>query len=217
MAELSSGAENVLAVSFAEESNAYAALTILKELDSQKQVDLYGAAVVARNADGHLSVKDQIGDVGVTDMAGGGLIGLLIGIIGGPLGILIGGTTGLLVGSLFDLQDADDTQSVLADISQSVRPGRTALLVDVSEPSPEVIDSAMARLTGSVLRRPVDEVEAEIAAAEKAQHEAKKKARKELREARHEKHKKKVHAKVEEMKEKLHPDKQDEKVAAPAA
>ena len=43
----------------------------------------------------------------------------------------------------------------------------------------------------------------EIAAAEHAQREAKKKARKELREARHKQHKDKVDAKVAELKAKL--------------
>jgi hypothetical protein len=49
-------------------------------------------------------------------MATGRLIGLMIGILGGPFGILIAGTIGLLIGSLFDQQDADDTESVLSDL-----------------------------------------------------------------------------------------------------
>ena len=59
-------------------------------------------------------------------------------------------------------------------------------------------------LTARCLRRSVDEVEAEIAAAEKAQREAKKQACKELHKARHKKHKDEIHAKVEELKAKLH-------------
>ena len=39
--------------------------------------------------------------------ASGGLIGLLVGIIGGPLGMLIGGAYGMLVGSLFDIDEVD--------------------------------------------------------------------------------------------------------------
>ena len=138
-------------------------------------------------------------------MASGGLVGLVIGVLGGPLGILIGGATGLLIRSLVDIDDADDTESVLSDISKSVRGGLTALLAELTEPSSEVIDTAMARLGGTVLRRSVDEVEAEIAAAEKTQREAKKQAFKELHEARHKKDKGEIHAKVEELKAKLHP------------
>jgi uncharacterized membrane protein len=196
--------ENVISVSFEEDSNSYQALTLLKQLDSQGQVELEGAAVVSRAEDGHVELKDEIADEHYVGTASGGLIGLLIGIIGGPLGILIGGATGLLVGSLFDDNDTDDTESVLSDISKTVRNDHTALLAQVTEPSPDVVDNAMAELGGSVLRRSVDSVEAEIAAAEKAQRAAKREARKELLKAKHEKHKEEIHAKIEELKAKLH-------------
>ena len=54
-----------------------------------------------------------------------------------------------------------------------------------------------------MLRRPVDDVEAEIAAAEKAQREAKREAAKELRRGRRERGQQQVHAKVEQLKAKL--------------
>ncbi len=195
--------DNVIAVSFPQEANAYEALARLKELDSQGTVDVTGAAVVAREADGRITIKDQYGEQGFENTAGGGLLGLLIGILGGPLGVLVGGATGVLVGSLFDEDDDDDTRSVLADISKSVREGPPSLLAEVSEPATTAVDAVMANLGGTVVRRPVGEVEAEIAAAEEAQREAKKKARKELREARHEKHKGQVDAKLAELKAKL--------------
>ena len=78
------------------------------------------------------------------------------------------------------------------------------MLAEVTEQSDEVIDVAMGDLGGTVLRRPVADVEAEIAAAEKAQRDARHKAQKELRHARHEKHQEHVHAKVEELKAKFH-------------
>lgn len=109
----------------------------------------------------------------------------------------------MLVGSLFDLAHADETESVLGDVSKTVRVGRTALLAQVMEQSPEVIDAAMERLSGTVVRRSVDEVEAEIAAAQEAQSGAKRQARKELRKARHDKNREAAHAKVEELKSKL--------------
>jgi len=69
-----------------------------------------------------------VADEGFIGTASGGLVGLLIGILGGPLGVLLGGTTGIAVGSLFDLDDADETDSVLSDVSKTVQPGRTSVL-----------------------------------------------------------------------------------------
>jgi uncharacterized membrane protein len=198
--------ENVIVVGFADDDRAYEAMTTLNELASQGQIGLAEAAVVIRDDDGHIDVKDQVASDTWAGTASGGLVGLLLGILGGPLGILLGGATGIAVGSLFDLADGDDTDSALSQVSKTVKVGRTSLIAQVEEQSPEVVDAAMARLTGTVVRRSVADVEAEIAAAEDAQREAKRKARAELRTARHEKRQQDVHAKVEELKAKLHPD-----------
>jgi hypothetical protein len=93
---------------------------------------------------------------------------------------------------------------VLGDISKQVRPTRTAVLAQVTEQSPEVIDTAMAKLGGEVMRRPVADVEQEMAAAQEAERKAKHEARKELHKARAEEKKENAHAKVEELKSKFH-------------
>jgi uncharacterized membrane protein len=206
--------DNIVVVGFAEDDRAYEALSTLKELASQGQIGLDEAAVLVRDDDGHIVVKDEVGDPGYMGTASGGLVGLLIGILGGPLGVLLGGATGLAVGSLFDLADAEDSDSVLSEVSKTIKVGRTSLLAQLSEQSPEVVDHAMTRLTGTVVRRSVADVEAEIAAAEDAQREAKRKARAELRQARRDKRHANAHAKVEDLKAKLHA---DHKAAAPTA
>ena len=200
--------ENVLAITFEEDANAYEALTKLEELNAQGRVDVSGAAVVVRQENGTLEVKDESGDVGWEGTASGGILGLLIGVIGGPFGVLLGGATGLMIGSLFDLDDLDQTQSVLSEMSRSVQVGHTSLFAEVAEQSPEVVDSTIARLGGTIARRPTYEVEAEIAAAEEAQRAAKKEARKRLREERHEERRDKVEAKVAELKTQLHRDRE---------
>jgi len=206
MSNLAFEPDNVVVVGFSQDDRAYEALTTLKELASQGQIGLDEAAVLVRGEDGHIDVKDQIADPEFVGTASGGLVGLLIGILGGPLGILLGGATGLAVGSLFDLSDAEDSDSVLSEVSKTVKVGRTSLLATVVEQSPEVVDAAMARLSGTVVRRSVADVEAEIAAAEEAQREAKRKARAELRQARRDKRHADAHAKVEKLKAKVHPD-----------
>jgi uncharacterized membrane protein len=195
--------ENVIAVSFSKDANAYEALSRLKELDAKSEVGVQGAAVVVRDDDGKIVTKDQIGDESVEGTVAGGLVGLLVGVLGGPLGVLIGGASGLLVGSLFDEDDTDETESALADISKSIRVGSTGLLADVSEESPVAIDAVMANLGGTVLRRSAGEVQAEVAAAGDAQREAKKQARKQLRDAHNKKQKAEIDAKLADLKAKL--------------
>ena len=196
--------ENVIVVSFAEDSSAYEAFTNLKELDDQGQVAMKGASIVQREEDGRIVTKDSVENAQFAGTATGGLIGLLVGILGGPFGVLIGGATGLLVGSLYDMEDVDETESGLALISSAIRPGQTVVLAEVTEQSDEVVDHAMAGLSGTVLRRPVEEVEAEIAAAEQAERAAKREARKQLLETRRSRAKEEIRRMVDELKARAH-------------
>jgi uncharacterized membrane protein len=196
--------EDLIAVSFSEHGNAYEALSRLKELDAKGEVRVRGAAVVVRGEDGKIVTKEEFAPEKADGPLTGGLVGLVIGVLGGPIGVLVGGATGVLVGSLFDEGDTDATESALSDISKSIAVGQTALLTDVYEETPTAIDAVMAGLDGSVVRRSAGDVEAELAAAEDAQREAKKKAREELRDARHKKEKGEIDAKVADLKAKLH-------------
>jgi uncharacterized membrane protein len=198
--------ENVLTINFTEDGDAYEALTTLKELDDQGQVGLEGAAVVQRHEDGTIAIKDEVGDIGYEGTATGGIIGLIVGILGGPIGVLLGGATGVLIGSLFDLDDLDESDSVLSEMSRAVRVDHAAVVAAVDEQSPEIIDAAVHKLNGTILRLPLADVEAEIAAAEEAQRAAKQEARKKLREERREERKEKVQTKIAELKSKLHID-----------
>jgi uncharacterized membrane protein len=199
---VSASAYNVISVSFDPDTNAYAALTTLKGLDSQKRLKVEAAAVIERGDDGRILVKDRVDSDEFAGTAGGGLLGLMIGIIGGPLGVLVGGTYGLMAGSLLDLDAAERSESALGQMAASVRPGHTALVAQVTEPGAEVIDTAMERLGGNVLRRSTDDVEVEIAAAEKAQREAKREATEELLRGRRERTKAQTRAEVERLKAK---------------
>jgi uncharacterized membrane protein len=165
------GFYSVITVSFENDDKAYPALRLLKELDSQHQVGMDEAVVVTRDAEGRVVVRDRVASAPVPNTIGGGLVGLLVGIIGGPLGMLIGGTAGVFIGSLLDIEDANQTGSALTAISSS-RPGHTTLLAVVREQSREVVDEAMSGLGGTVLRRSVHDVEAEIAAVEQTERTA---------------------------------------------
>src|SRR5690242_6667651 len=136
-------AENVIVISFAEDNSAYEAFTNLKELDEQGQVSIEGGAIVQRKEDGSIVTKDSVGGEQLTGTATGGLIGLVVGLLGGPFGVLIGGATGLLIGSLYDVDDADETESVLAEISGAIRPDQIVVLAEVREQSNDVVDQAM--------------------------------------------------------------------------
>jgi uncharacterized membrane protein len=202
--------ENVVLVTFEEESTAYQAVTVLKEADADERIDLHAVAVVQRAEDGTLRVKEGDTDAfpvgtwtgGIIGGTTGGILGLTLGTLGGPLGLLLGGTGGMLLGSLIDIDDADRAESVLSTMARAIQPGNTALLADVTEPAVEVIDGEMERLGGEVIRRAVVDVEAEIAAAEDAARAAEAEARRKIREQKTTERREKVQQKIDELKSK---------------
>jgi uncharacterized membrane protein len=196
--------ENVIVTTFTEDSAAYEALTRLRQLAAEGQIDLHDGAVVERAQDGALHLRDDTGneDDGLATLTGG-TIGLLIGVLAGPLGVLLGGAVGLLAGAIIDVEDDDETDSVLEHISRSIGSGETAVLADVGESGSALVDGVMAALGGRVTRYDRTDVEAEIAGAQAAARHARIKARKELRHQRREATVEKVQAKLRELRERL--------------
>jgi len=195
--------QTIVAVQFADRDKAREGLERLRDLESGGQLAIEGLALVRRDEDGRI-VESHLSGEPWAGRAGGGVVGVLIGILGGPLGMLLAGSAGVLVGALVDDREADKGDSVLASFSKSLRVGQAALVAELVERNPAVTDSAMAELGGRVLRRPLDAVEVEVAVAEQAQRKAEKEAREQLLKARLEMHKYEVHAKIEELKTKLH-------------
>jgi uncharacterized membrane protein len=166
----------VIAVSFTEQSKAFEALSRLKVAGFEGRVGLRGAVLVERDAQGRVTVPDGVDDAGGAATWGGGLIGLTVGILGGPIGMLFGWTTGMLVGGAFDIKRATQGSDLLTELSRAVPPGGTAVVAELEEHTPEVVDATMAELGGTVLRRPADQVLAELEAAEEAYEDARKAA-----------------------------------------
>ena len=196
--------ENVIAVSFNDPSKAYEAYSNLKNAALQGRVEIRSAAIVTRDAYGRLSIPEGGDAVGGDATWGGGLIGLLIGVIGGPIGMLFGWTGGLLVGSAYDAKRADRGDSVLAQISRLVPNGGTALVAEVNEYAVEVVDKLMAPLGGTVFRRSSASILAELETAEDAYEQAEKEAKRVAREEKKAERREDWDARIASLKEKLH-------------
>ena len=196
--------KNVVVVGFTEPSKAYQALSVLKDCDAEGRIGLESAAVVERTAAGELHIPESDDNVGPIGTASGSLIGMLVGVLGGPVGVLLGWGAGALMGGAFDVDRAVSSDEALTVLGRAIPPGSTALIASVEESAVEVIDAEMYTLGGEVTRRPVAEVMRELEAAEEAADAAAREARRVVRETR----KAELHAGVDErvgkVKEKLH-------------
>jgi uncharacterized membrane protein len=195
--------ENLILVTFEDDSHAYEGLARLKQLESSAQLALREAGVVQRSDTGVLSLGDDFDNDAQAGTISGGFIGLLVGILGGPIGVLFGGAVGLLAGGLYDVDQEEETDSVLERIARNIPNGATALVGAVGEEGPAALDGTMHAIGGSVSRYVREDVEAEIAAVDTAARKARRRARKDLRRSRRDAVREKVQAKLDEMREKL--------------
>jgi uncharacterized membrane protein len=196
--------QNVVIIRFDEPSKAYQALSVLKEADAAGRIGLDSAAVVERGANGELTTPESADNVGPVGTASGSLIGMLIGVLGGPVGLLLGWGAGAMMGGAFDIDRAVTSDEALTVLGQAIPPGSTAVVANVEEPAVEVIDGEMKKLDGEITRRPVGEVMAELDAAEEAADAAAREARRAVREKRKAELKAGAEERVEKAKEKLH-------------
>ena len=195
---------NVVVVRFNEPSKAYQALSVLKECDASGRIVLESAAIVERTPEGALQIPEGADNLGPVGAASGSLIGMLVGVLGGPVGVMLGWGGGALIGGAFDIDRAVTSDEALTVLGRAIPPESTAVIASVAEPAVEVIDGEMAKLGGEVTRRSaadvMDELEAVEAAADAAALEAMRTV--------HERRKAEVHADVDErmgkLKEKLH-------------
>ena len=197
-------AENVVVVRFAEPSKAYQALSALEGADAEGRIGLESAAVVERTPGGELRIPESADNVGLIGTASGSLLGMLIGVLGGPVGVLLGWGAGAVMGGAFDIDRAVTSDEALTVLGRAIPPGSTAVIASVDEGAVEVIDGEMATLDGEVTRRPAAAVMAELEAAEDAADAAAREARRTVREQRQADLNADMQERVGKLKEKLH-------------
>ena len=196
--------DHVITVTFDVESEAYQAINGLKRDFSNNDYILSHVSLV-KNTHGHFDSFDSF-DSGVDtldDRARGGIIGSLVGILGGPIGVILGGSWGALIGSTVDAGDAARNISLLEMVSKAIPEGKTALLILAQEETDDSINRKFSDYKVDILRQDAAEVAQEVEEAIKLQRELEKETRKRLREEKKADHKQKVQEKKEAIKAKF--------------
>ncbi|MFZ3149834.1 MAG: DUF1269 domain-containing protein [Methanothrix sp.] len=109
----------------------------LVRLQKEHLITLSDAAVVVRQQDGHVKVKQAVSLVGVGAM-GGAFWGLLIGILFWMpwLGMMIGAASGALAGKFSDVGVDDE---FIEQVGSTIQPGNSALFLLVEKATPDKV------------------------------------------------------------------------------
>jgi len=159
--------ERMLVVIFDDEKKAYEGSRALYQLDLDGDISIYAEAVISKNTDGKLSVKQAADDFPIRTL-GGTAMGSMLGLLGGPIGFGIGAVAGTFAGAMADLHVSGVDGEFLDDVAKSLKPGKYAVVADVSEEWVTPVDTRMEALGGVVLRTARSAVEREQVARQEA-------------------------------------------------
>src|SRR5208337_2863951 len=97
--------ERMLVVVFENELKAYDGSRALKELDSEGSISVHAEAVIKKNDDGTVTIKQKADEFPIR-VVGGTAVGALIGLLGGPVGLAVGAVAGTFAGGVWDMNRA---------------------------------------------------------------------------------------------------------------
>ena len=158
-------------------------------------------AALVKKENGSLRTLDAF-DTGANttdDMAIGGVVGALFGVLGGPVGVLLGGSYGMLLGSAFDTDDALANASLLEQIAGKMENGEVAIIGLAYEEDEAILDEKLSGFKTTIARFDAADVATEVEEAQQLEEEMARQARKELRDEKKAARKEKRAEKKEKM------------------
>jgi uncharacterized membrane protein len=147
----------MLVVVFEDESKAHEGAKALRQLDLDDRLTVYRHAIVVKNPDCTVTVR-EIDDRGPFGLLVGTALGALLGALGGLAGIGIGGTVGLVAGGAVDLRNGWVAEDFVDDVAKALLPNRSAVVAEIEEDTTAPVDTQMEAIGGTVFRRALSEV-----------------------------------------------------------
>ena len=188
--------QNIIAVIFKNESEGFQAMTQLRQLPATEKASILQMVLVKREENG-IRVCDRY-DSGINtsdDTMIGGLVGSLVGVMGGPIGVLLMGSYGMLAGSMLDATDAISDAAMIETVAGKLISGEVALIALAEEEEESFIDAQLSGFQTEIARFDAAVVAAEVDEAIEMEQEMARQARQELRKSKKEDRKMKIEEK----------------------
>ncbi len=136
---------DAIAILFDSDDGAMLCLRTLREIEKAGQVAFSDTAVVARDAEGNLRVKNELDSSTETGMT----IGAVVGALFGPIGLIAGLVGGAAVGS--STGDGVDDNFV-DEVEAQLGPDKSALFLAIKEANADALVAALNSFHGTVIR-----------------------------------------------------------------
>lgn len=155
---------SLIAIGFKDEFTADRVILELRKLQREHLIDLEDAAVVVRNEEGKVRIK-QTQELTTSGALSGGFWGLLLGFIflnpllGWAIGALAGGVSGALT-------DIGIDDNFIRDVGSTIEPSTSAIFILVRSAVVDKVMEDISQFEGKVLKTSLsNEDEAKLQAA----------------------------------------------------
>lgn len=195
--------QNIIAVLFKNESEGFQAITELRQDPIASQYTILQTALVKRSGE-QIKYCDGF-DTGLQEDHGaaiGGLMGSLLGILGGPLGVLMMGSYGALAGGAIGSVSSLDNALLVEAVASKLVDGEVALIALAEEEDEAALDAKFNKFQVEIARFDAARVAAEVDEAEDLQREKDRLELEDLRKAK----KEEIQAAIEDKRAKLSAD-----------
>lgn len=167
--------KKVAVITFDQSSTAYEAFSKIKNSQGAAYTIKQFAVVEKNEAGTRFTIKDYLDLETQNKVFTDGFIGMIIGILGGPLGILFGWIIGDLVGMGRSAASQKKTRTIFDEISDRIQAGQTGLLIYFEEGDEELLDTIVkTQLHGEITRFDYQEVKEQVEEMKKEHDKAKK-------------------------------------------
>jgi uncharacterized membrane protein len=140
---------DLIVVAFDHLEDARAAMRRIRELEKEGQVELEDTAIVERDLDGTVRVKNEVSGTTETAAAVGALIGAMTTFLFPVVGIVIGAAAGAAIGAMLE---KGVNPTFVDDVKRELRPGRSALFLVVRRASTDAVVAALRPFKGDVIQ-----------------------------------------------------------------
>jgi len=167
MAEMMGPIELIVAA-FGDETKAGAVLKDLKTLEKDGVILLVNAAVMVKDDNGKLSIKETEDISSGKGALFGAIAGGVIGLLGGPVGVIIGAAAGAATGGVaankIDMGFPNDT---LKELESSLTPGSSAILALIQHQWVDTVISELEKAGARIFHQALkEELAAQLAESE---------------------------------------------------
>ncbi len=128
----------------------------INELNGNGDISLGENIIVIKDNDGKTTLKNSKGDV-LPFTIGGALTGSLLGLLGGPFGMMIGASLGSLIGFTGDLIKKGAESDYLDKIIKALPDGKSFLIAHIDEDWEVPLDTISKELDITTSRINIDE------------------------------------------------------------